>query len=358
MTLLVLVVFVALLFEFINGFHDTANAIATSVATRVLTPRQAIMLATVTNLLGALWGTAVAKTIASGLIDASYVNSAVVLYALIGGIVWNLLTWWFGIPSSSSHALIGGLCGATLAVTNNDFSVIIWSQPVGTHWFEHKGILWKVLVPMFLSPLVGFTIGWMVMSLFHIVFASWRPTGINRLFGKIQILSAASMGFMHGTNDAQKTMGIITLALFAATTAGTFVGAPEWLQPFALPAPEGSSGPDVPTWVKIACAITMAAGTAIGGWRIIKTLGHKMARLQPIHGFAAETTSSAIILTATHFGVPISTTHNISASIMGVAAAKRLSSVKWIIVEQMVWAWILTFPCAAGIAYIAARILS
>lgn len=357
MTLLLLVLVTALVFEFINGFHDTANAIATSVATKVLTPRQAIVLASMTNLLGALWGTAVAKTIASGLVDASIVNSEVIFCALVGGIVWNLITWWFGIPSSSSHALIGGLCGAALAAAHNDLSVIIWSQPSAVHWYEGKGILWKVLVPMVISPLIGFVIGFFLMGILYAGLRNYTPRFINSIFGKLQIFSAAGMGFMHGTNDAQKTMGIMALALFAATSAGTLDDLPSWMHFLRIETPAPGQSIEIDTWIKLICAVTMAAGTASGGWKIIKTLGHRMARLQPIHGFAAETSSSAVLFTASHFGIPVSTTHNISATIMGVGAARRLSAVRWTVVERMLWAWVLTLPCSGIVSYFLLRLL-
>ena len=357
MVLLLAVIFTALVFEFINGFHDTANAIATSVATKVLTPRQAIVLASLTNLLGALWGTAVAKTVASGLVDAQVVTSEVLICALFGGIIWNLITWWLGIPSSSSHALIGGLCGAALAAANSDWHVIIWSQPSSTSMLAHKGVLWKVVLPMLSSPIAGFLIGGGLMTLLYICLRKARPRIINGIFGKLQVFSAASMGFMHGTNDAQKTMGIIALALVAATNAGQLSDLPEWLAFLRIEnAPTGQPF-GIPSWIKIVCAITMAAGTAMGGWRIIKTLGNKMAKLQPIHGFAAEASSSLVILTATSLGIPVSTTHNISASIMGVGAAKRWSAVNWTVVEKMMWAWLFTLPCAGGMAYLFVRLV-
>ena len=351
MTVLLLVVITALIFEFINGFHDTANAIATSVATKVLTPRQAIILAAVTNLLGALWGTAVAKTIASGLVDTSVVNSEVIFCALIGGIVWNLLTWWLAIPSSSSHALIGGLCGAAFAAANESLSVIIWSVPSTTHWYEGKGLLWKVLIPTVFSPLLGFGISFLFMGALYISFKRTQPQIINKLFARLQIVSAAGMGFMHGTNDAQKTMGIIALALLAATGAGTLDDLPSWLNFLRIEAPTANQSLEIGTWIKVLCALTMAGGTAVGGWKIIKTLGHRMARLQPIHGFAAEASSSLVLFLASHFGIPVSTTHNISSAVMGVGAARRMSNVRWTVVERMLWAWIFTLPCSAIVAY-------
>ncbi len=353
MTLLLFVILIALIFEYINGFHDTANSIATVVSTKVLTPRQAILMAASTNLLGALWGTAVAKTISSGLVDAKAVSltSEILICALMGGIVWNLLTWWFGLPSSSSHALIGGLCGAVLAAAGNNWKVIIWSQPNPQHWWLGKGLLWKVVVPMVTSPLIGLLLGFLVMSLLYVTLQRLRPATVNRVFGRAQILSAASMGFMHGTNDAQKTMGIIALSLLGATAAGSMENLPPWLAFLHTPTPAPGKDLEIAMWIKIVCAITMAAGTAAGGWRIIKTLGHKMVKLQPINGFAAETSSAAVILAATSLGIPVSTTHNISSAIMGVGAAKRLNAIKWSVVERMVWAWILTIPVSGLLAY-------
>ena len=350
LSLVIAVVLVALAFEYINGFHDTANSIATVVSTKVLSPRQAVMLAAVFNLFGALYGTAVAATIGKGLVDTSFVTPTTVLCALLGGIVWNLITWRVGLPSSSSHALIGGLCGATLASAGGDWSVIKWSTFDAAK--DAYGGLWhKVVIPMFTSPVCGLLIGFVVMALLMVLLRNWRPVTVNQIFGKLQLASAAWMGFSHGTNDAQKTMGIIALTLFSATTAGAFDGAPGWIG--FLHTPEFK----VAIWVKFACAIVMAMGTAAGGWRIIKTLGHRMVKLQPVHGFAAETTAATIIQVASHWGIPLSTTHVISASIMGVGAAKRLNAVKWGIVERMVWAWVLTLPITAALGYGFLRLL-
>jgi inorganic phosphate transporter, PiT family len=353
MTLILIVVLVALIFEYINGFHDTANSIATVVSTKVLTPRQAVMMAAGTNLVGALWGTAVAKTISSGLVDSKIVNltGEFMLCALSGAIIWNLITWWFGLPSSSSHALIGGLCGAALAAANGNWKVIIWSQPNAEHWWLGKGLLWKVIVPMLVSPAAGFILGFIVMALLYLLLHNRRPQRVNRFFGTAQIFSAASMGFMHGTNDAQKTMGIIALTLMGATMAGQFDHLPAWLSFLHTPAPAPGKDMAIAVWIKIACALTMAAGTAAGGWRIIKTLGHKMVKLHPINGFAAETSSATVIMLASHLGIPVSTTHNISAAIMGVGSAKRFNAIKWSVVERMAWAWVLTIPVTAGLAY-------
>ncbi len=352
MGLIVTVVLVALVFEYINGFHDTANSIATVVSTKVLTPRQAVLLAASTNLFGALLGTAVAKTIASGLVETSVVTSEVLVCSLLGAIVWNLITWWFGLPSSSSHALVGGLCGGALAAAKGDWSVIIWSKPSAVHWWEGKGLLWKVMVPMITSPACGFVLGFLLMALLYICLQRVRPTTINKVFGKLQMFSAAGMGIMHGTNDAQKTMGIISLALVAGTGLGAFDHVPSWLHFLHTPPPAKGQSVEIALWIKLVCALTMAAGTAAGGWRIIRTLGHKMVKLQPINGFAAETSSAAVIFVATHFGIPVSTTHNISAAIMGVGAAKRFNAIKWNVVEQIVWAWILTIPVSGGLAFL------
>jgi PiT family inorganic phosphate transporter len=353
MTLIITVILIALVFEYINGFHDTANSIATVVSTKVLTPRQAIILAATTNLFGALVGTAVAKTIASGLVDTAYVSSYTIISALIGAIIWNLITWYFGIPSSSSQALVGGLCGAALASAHNIWKVLIWSVPAAADkpWWEGKGLLWKVVIPMFSSPVAGFIVGFFVMSLLYVLLRNWRPATVSKVFGKAQLLSAAYMGFSHGSNDAQKTMGIIALALVAATTAGVFDNAPAWLRFLHTPeAPEGESQ-GIAIWIKVTCAIVMAAGTAAGGWRIIKTLGHKMVKLQPVHGFAAETTAASVLFTAAHFGMPVSTTHAITTSIMGVGCAKRFRALKLGVVEKIIWAWILTLPATALVAY-------
>lgn len=352
MSIILLVILIALAFEYINGFHDTANSIAMVVSTKVLSPREAILLAAVTNLLGALTGTAVAKTIASGLVDNSIVTSEVLIAALLGAVIWNLITWWFGLPSSSSHALIGGLCGSALAAAGGNWGVIIWSVPASDHWWHGKGLLWKVIVPMIVSPMCGFIVGFIFMAILYICLHRARPVLINKIFGKVQILSAAAMGFMHGTNDAQKTMGIIALALVAATSNGVFDKLPHWLQFLHTPPPAPGHSVEIAVWIKAMCALTMAAGTAAGGWRIIKTLGKKVVKLQPINGFAIDTTSSLVIFAATHFGIPVSTTHNVSAAIMGVGAAKKLNSIKWTTVERIIWAWIFTLPVSGLLAFI------
>ena len=356
MTLIFAVILIALVFEYINGFHDTANSIATVVSTKVLTPREAIVLAAVTNLMGALLGTAVAKTIASGLVEQSAVSLEVLMCALLAAIAWNLVTWYWGLPSSSSHSLIGGLVGGAVAAAGT-WDVVIWSQPGRTRDFGGEGLLWKVILPMFASPATGFVLGILLMGLLYALLRRWKPRWVNAVFGKAQMVSAAAMGLMHGTNDAQKTMGIIALALAAGTADGRLHDLPDWLSFLYVHSPSPGEDLKIATWIKVTCAIVMATGTAAGGWRIIKTLGHKMVKLQPVHGFAAETSSATVIGLASHFGIPVSTTHNISAAIMGVGAAKRFNALKWTIIERMAWAWLLTIPVSATIAYLLIRML-
>ena len=337
------VLLAAFVFEYINGFHDSANAIATVVSTKVLSPRQAIVWAAFWNLLGALAGTAVATTIGQGLVDTSVVTMPTVLAALLAAIIWNLFTWWLGLPSSSSHALVGGLCGAALASADGRWTVLKWSLVDAKG--AHNGLWPKIVLPMVSSPILGFIIGALLMFLLTIILRKVAPRLVSLIFGKAQLLSAGFMGYSHGSNDAQKTMGIITLALFTGTQAGVFAHVPGWLS--FLRIPEFI----VPRWVMVACALTMAAGTAGGGWRIIRTMGHKIVKLQPVHGFAAETTAALIIHGASTIGVPLSTTHVISTSIMGVGASKRFSAVKWGIVERIVWAWVLTLPVTGLLGY-------
>jgi PiT family inorganic phosphate transporter len=356
MILIFTVILVALVFEYINGFHDTANSIATVVATKVLSPRQAVMLAAVTNLGGAFMGTAVATTIASGLVDPKVATSEVLICALLAAIVWDLLTWWFGMPSSSSHALVGGLCGACLAAARNNWHVLVWSVPNHEHWWKSKGLLWKVVIPMISSPICGLVLGFLLMGLLYFVLRNWRTATVNKTFGKLQLLSSAYMGFSHGTNDAQKTMGIIALALLTGTSSGMFDHLPGWLS-FLRTAPQPGNQPmEIAIWIKVLCALTMCAGTAVGGWRIIKTLGHKMVRLHPVHGFAAETASATVLVTAAHFGMPVSTTHVVTTSIMGVGCAKGLNHLRFDVVERILWAWVMTLPASAGVAYLLVKL--
>ncbi len=317
---IVTVVVVALVFDYINGFHDTANAIATVVSTGVLPIRTAILIAAVLNFVGAFAGTAVASTIGKGLVHADIVSQVLVLSALSGAIFWNLFTWYFGIPSSSSHALVGGMVGAAIAKAG--FSAV-----------EAPG-LEKVVTALVVSPLVGFTLGFVGMIGVLWLCRRGRPSKMNSMFRKLQMISASIMAFSHGSNDAQKTMGIITMSLVAhgAVTAGK----------------EGKF--DVPTWVIFVCAAAMAAGTAAGGIRIIKTMGSKIIELKPIHGFVAETGAAATILTASALGMPVSTTHVISSSIMGVGASQRVSAVRWGVTTRILWAWVLTIPISAAVA--------
>ncbi|MFL0268432.1 inorganic phosphate transporter [Candidatus Clostridium radicumherbarum] len=311
----IIVVILALCFDFINGFHDTANAIATSVSTRVLTPRQAILMSAVLNFVGAFLSSEVAKTIGSGIVHPDKVIPEVVIAALIGAIIWNLITWYFGIPSSSSHALIGGLIGSAVVYNSMSFNVI--------NWYD----LWdKVVLWLFLSPVIGFIAGYIIMIALQWILRKVRPATVTKVFSKAQIFSAAAMALNHGMNDAQKSMGIITMSLVSAGYMTKF---------------------NIPTWVKIACALAMALGTSIGGWKIIKTMGQNMAKLAPVNGFAAETGAAAVIFTASLMKAPVSTTHIISTSIMGVGASKRLSSVKWTVAKNIVWAWVITIPISA-----------
>jgi len=254
---------------------------------------------------------------------------------VLAAFIWNMTTWWFGLPSSSSHALIGGLCGAALATARGNWSVINW----------HAGLWPKVIVPMITSPIAGFVLGGLVMLLLFIILHRFTPFFVHSLFGKLQIVSAAWMAHSHGTNDAQKTMGIITLALFTGTNAGRFEHLPAWLEFLRTPVFV------LPLWVKIVCAATMAVGTAAGGWRIIRTLGHRVVKLQPVHGFAAETSAALIIQVASIYGIPLSTTHVISTSIMGVGAVKRFSGMRWTVVERIVWAWLFTLPATGLLGY-------
>ena len=323
--LLVVVIVVALAFDFTNGAHDTANAIATVVSTKVLSPGIAVMMAAVLNLIGAFIGTHVAQTIGSGIVHPDMIKGcqALTLAGLCGAIVWNLLTWYLGLPSSSSHALIGGLIGATLTYR-------------GTEALNFFSIFRKILMPLVLSPLGGFLAGYLMMVALSWIFRNVHPRKVNQAFRKLQILSSAFMATSHGTNDAQKTMGIITLALFV-----------------------GHQIPDmtVPFWVKLSCALAMAMGTATGGWKIIKTMGHKIFHLEAVHGFSAETSAAAVISVASSFGAPISTTHVISAAILGVGSSKRLSAVRWGIAGRMVTAWLLTIPAAGAIAAVCFKLL-
>jgi len=319
LTPLLVVIGLSVAFDFINGFHDTANAVATVISTRVMRPSVAIAMAAVLNFAGAMAGTEVAKTVGSGIVGAS-VPLGAISAALLAAIVWNLITWYRGIPSSSSHALVGSLLGAGTA-----------SLGVGAvHW----GVLWgKVVVPLLLSPVVGFLVALWLMRLLARIFGSMPPARVGHIFRRTQVLSAAFMAFGHGSNDAQKTMGIITLALVSGGLLPSF---------------------HVPTWVIALSAGAMAAGTFAGGRRIIHTMGNRLVHLEPIHGFAAETSAAAVITVASRLGFPLSTTHVISSSILGVGASKRLNAVRWAVASSMVNAWLLTIPVTAALGYVAA----
>jgi PiT family inorganic phosphate transporter len=347
MLFLLVVILAVFTFEYINGFHDAANAIATVVSTRVLTPRAAVLLAACFNLLGALSGEAVAKTVGAGLVDTAYVTSLTVLAAMLGGILWNLFTWWSGLPTSSSHALIGGLCGAALASANTHWTVIKWS----VHRVDAQGkatwdgLLPKVILPMIASPIAGLIGGFLIMTLLFVLIHRWRPGSVNKVFGRLQLLSAGYMAWGHGFADAQKTMGVIALATFAATKAGKLEHLPSFLSFLYTPKFE------IHLWIKIACAVVMGLGTWAGGWRIIRTLGHKLIMMRPVNGFAAEATGATILLVAGNLGMPVSTTHAITTSIMGVGLAKHRKALDYIVAERILWAWIFTIPATATLAY-------
>lgn len=314
LALVVLVVAVALAFDYTNGFHDAANAIATSVSTNALTPRVALLIAAIFNLVGALLGEGVARTIGSGIVTppGGHHGLVIVLSGLLGAIAWNLLTWWYGLPSSSSHALIGGLTGAGLASSTT------------VHW----DVIWeKVVIPMIASPLVGFTLAYLLMLAILWGFRNGNPGPLNRRFRRAQTVSASAMALGHGLQDAQKTMGVIVLAL----VAGGY-----------------HTGGDIPLWVKLSAAVAISAGTYAGGWRIMRTLGRRVIELDPPRGFAAETTAAGVLYTTAFvFEAPVSTTHTITSSIMGVGATRRASAVRWGVAGNIATAWVLTIPMAA-----------
>ena len=323
--LLALVVLLGVIFEYVNGFHDAANAIATVVATRVLTPRQAVLMAGTLNLVGALSGVAVAKTVGNGIVDANVVTQDLVVAALISAIIWDLFTWYFGLPSSSSHALIFSIIGASVAIHGP--GVVI------------AGGLQKTSFGIVYSPALAFLAGYLLMLALYWLLRNRSYGWVQRFFGKAQILSSAYMAFSHGGNDGQKTMGIIALALSAYGV---------------VPAGEGFFIPD---WVKVICAVAIGIGTMTGGWRIMKTMGVRITKLTPVQGFAAETTAGTVIEIATRFGIPISTTHAISGAILGVGSTRRLSAVRWGIAGRIVTAWVLTIPGCFVMGYAAALAL-
>ncbi len=340
--LLVVVVVTALVFDYINGFHDTANAIATVVSTNVLSPRTAVMLAAVFNFGGAFLGTGVAKTIGGDIADPATITQTVVVCALLAGIIWNLITWAWGLPSSSSHTLVGGLVGAVAChrVLDEDANFLAAFSTL----MHSKGV-YKVTLGLIVSPIAGFLIGFIIMVGLTWLVRRTGPSRVNSLFRHLQLLSASSMALSHGSNDAQKAMGIVTMSL-VAYYAKHAAHPPGWLN---LAAYQQRGELVVPFWVIGACACAMAAGTAAGGWRIIRTMGSKIIKLQPIHGFAAESAGAIVILTASWLKAPVSTTHVISSSIMGVGASKRLSAVRWGVAGNILTAWILTLPVSAGL---------
>lgn len=321
--LILTVIVLALLFDFINGFHDTANAIATSVSTRAIKPAHAIIMAAALNFIGAIYSTGVAKTIGGDIVaSAEMVDEHIIIAALMGSIVWNLFTWYVAMPSSSSHALVGGIIGAVLVST-------------GSTGLNFIGI-GKIVLSLIASPLLAIFSGFIVMTVLFLLFGQFAPSALNGRFKKMQILSAAAMAFSHGSNDAQKSMGIITLALLSGGYLSSF---------------------EVPDYVKFLCAAAMACGTALGGWRIIRTIGGKIFKLEPISGFAADLNSSIVIFSATLLHLPVSTTHVVSGSIMGVGTAKRIRAVRWGVAQQMLVAWVLTIPCTAVMGALAYQIV-
>ncbi|MBP1727859.1 MAG: pit [Deltaproteobacteria bacterium] len=321
--MLVLVILAALVFDYINGFHDTANAIATCVSTRALTVRAAIFMAAILNFAGAMVSTKVAATIGKGIVDKDNITQMVVLAGILGAIIWDIITWYYGLPSSSSHAIIGGIIGAVLAHAGS----------AALHWAG----LEKIVLALLISPVIGTAIGFVFMIIIYWAFRNKSPSGLNKGFRRMQIVSAACMAFAHGTADAQKSMGVITMALLSYGLIPAF---------------------DVPVWVKMSCAIAMGLGTAAGGWRIIKTVGHDFVKLQPVHGFCVETASAGVILGAASIGMPVSTTHVITSAILGVGLSKRLSAVNWTVAQRILIAWVLTIPASAIVAYACYLLLS
>ncbi len=332
------IVGVAFIFDYINGFHDSANSIATIVGTRVLSPFTAVVWAATFNFLALfLFDTNVAKTIGKGMIDLAIVNPDVILAGLLGAIAWNLLTWWYGIPSSSSHALIGGYAGA--AVTKAGFSAVLLSGWVPT------------IIFIVVSPMVGMAAGWGLMVGTSWIFRNQRPAKLDPLFRGMQITSSALFSLSHGANDAQKTMGIIVSLLVAGQAY--FVNETGFLRHFYLP-----GGDEIPFWIKLGAHLAIALGTLMGGWRIVHTLGSRVTKLRPIGGFCAETGGASAIFLATFLGIPVSTTHTISGAIVGVGATHRLSAVRWGVASRMIWAWVITIPASAAVAAISYLIVS
>jgi len=323
LVMLCLVILAALLFDYINGFHDTANAIATCVSTRALSVKAAILMAATLNFLGAIAFTKVAKTIGTGIVNPSQLTQMVVLAGVVGAIIWNVITWYYGLPSSSSHAIVGGLIGAVIAHFGP--SALLWSG------------LNKIILALIISPILGTIAGFFFVVLFSRILQHKSPTGVNRGFRRMQIFSAGFMAFSHGTADAQKSMGVITMALLSYGAIPVF---------------------DVPIWVKFTCAMAMAIGTAAGGWRIIKTVGRDFVKLQPMTGFSVDSASTCVIMGASLLGLPTSTTHVVTSSILGVGLSKSLTAVNWKVAQRILTAWVLTIPAAALVAYLTYQVLS
>jgi PiT family inorganic phosphate transporter len=321
--MLCLVIVAALLFDYINGFHDTANAIATCVSTRALSVKAAIFMAAALNFAGAMISTKVATTIGKGIVDKDNITQMVVLAGVIGAIVWDLVTWYYGLPSSSSHAIIGGIMGSVFA--HAGLGALKWAG------------LKKIVLSLLISPVLGTLVGFIFMLVLYRVFRNYAPSGLNKNFRRLQVASAALMAFSHGTADAQKSMGVITMALLSYGAISSFT---------------------VPWEVMVACATAMALGTAAGGWRIIKTVGHDFVKLQPVHGFCVETASAGVILGASAIGMPTSTTHVITSTILGVGLSKRLTAVNWKVAQRILVAWVLTIPASALVAYLAYQVMS
>jgi PiT family inorganic phosphate transporter len=322
--LLIVVVILALFFDYTNGFHDAANAIATVVSTRVLTPRFAVVLAAIFNLVGALISVEVATTVGKGLVNPKLLDILTMLAIVIGAITWNLITWYFGLPTSSSHALIGAIMGG--AIAHYDFSVVNYSNLIG-----------KVFLPSIFAPILGIIGGIIFLFISYLIASKMKAYLVNRVFRSLQVFSASFMALSHGANDAQKTMGIIAMALVAAGVYKEFT---------------------VPLWVKLAAAIVIALGTLAGGWRIIKTMGMKLTKLRPVDGFSAETSAATTIMLASHLGMPISTTYVITSSIMGVGVAKKLNAIKWSLAFTILTAWFFTIPASATLSFLIYKLLS
>jgi PiT family inorganic phosphate transporter len=333
------IVLIAFIFDFSNGFHDSANSIATIVGTRVLSPFAAVMWAAVFNFMAAFTGSlAVAKAIGGDMINQTFVNPNVILGGLLGAIVWNLLTWYFGIPSSSSHALIGGYAGS--AVARGGFSAITW----GPKWVQTLSFI-------VISPLVGLVAGYILMVIVFWLFRKSSARRVDRFFRPAQLFSSALLSYSHGGNDAQKTMGVIVTLLVSAKAS--FAAEPGWLHYFYV-----ADNKTIPYWVELGAYSAISLGTLFGGWRIVRTMGTRITKLRPVGGFCAETGGAAAIMVATHFGIPVSTTHTITGAIMGVGATQRLSAVRWGIARRIIWAWVITIPAAALIAAVSYKLLA